>query len=61
MSVRLTSTSKETNTMADDTKRCAHPGCNCPPDDDEKYCSAYCEGAGDTADINCRCGCPTCA
>lgn len=48
--------------MADEkeVKRCAHPGCGCPADEDSDYCSAYCEGAGDTAEIDCECGCPTC-
>ena len=46
--------------MADDSKRCAHPGCNCPADEGSDYCSAYCEGAGDFAEIRCKCGCPGC-
>ncbi|HEY0004331.1 MAG TPA: hypothetical protein VGB17_05935 [Pyrinomonadaceae bacterium] len=41
--------------MADDNKRCKHPGCNCPTTDDEDYCSTYCHDAGDTTEI--RCGC----
>ena len=48
--------------MADEKKQkmCAHPGCTCPADEDSNYCSAYCQGVGDTAEIDCNCGCPTC-
>lgn len=48
--------------MADDKKQkmCAHPGCTCPADEGSKYCSAYCQGTGDVAEIDCNCGCPTC-
>ncbi len=41
--------------MADKNK-CAHPSCSCPKADDSNYCSAYCEGAGDTIEIACNCG-----
>jgi hypothetical protein len=46
--------------MADEKRMCAHPGCSCPADEGSKYCSAYCEGAGSTPEIDCNCGCPTC-
>ncbi len=39
---------------------CAHPGCNCPASEDSDYCSSYCEGAGDTPEIDCKCGHPNC-
>lgn len=35
--------------------KCAHPGCNCPPAANSKYCSEYCERAGDTIEIKCNC------
>lgn len=48
--------------MADhDTKKCAHPSCNCAAKEGSKYCGAYCEGAADTVDITCTCGHPGCA
>jgi hypothetical protein len=46
--------------MADERKQCAHTGCLCPADEDSKYCSAYCSGAGDHAELICDCGCPDC-
>lgn len=46
--------------MADERKQCAHPGCLCPADEGSKYCSAYCAGAGDRAEVICDCGCPDC-
>ena len=33
---------------------CAHPGCNCVPMKDEKYCSPHCETAPD--EVMCGCG-----
>lgn len=42
--------------MADNNAKCAHPNCNCPPAQDSKYCSAYCEGAAGTIEIGCHCG-----
>ena len=35
--------------------KCAHPGCNCPPSPDSKYCSEYCQRAGGVIEL--RCGC----
>jgi hypothetical protein len=37
-----------------ETKRCAHPACNCVAPADGKYCSQYCNDAGSTADDICR-------
>jgi hypothetical protein len=37
-------------------EKCAHPICTCPAREDSKYCSAYCEDAGDTTEIGCNCG-----
>ena len=37
-------------------KVCAHTGCNCTPREDSKYCSPYCEAAGDTLELACNCG-----
>ena len=43
--------------MADDNeaKTCAHPSCNCPASDDDKYCSEYCRDAKDLTEISCGC------
>lgn len=46
--------------MADKDK-CAHPSCKCMARDGSKYCSAFCEGAGNTPDITCGCGHPACS
>ena len=46
--------------MPDETKKCAHPPCNCPAKEGSRYCGAYCEGATDTAEIVCSCGHPAC-
>jgi hypothetical protein len=46
--------------MAKD-KKCAHPSCNCKAREDSNYCSAYCEGAGKTTEIQCNCGHSECA
>ena len=47
--------------MADDKeKKCKNPACSCPPQPDGKYCSASCEGTGDTIEIDCDCGHPEC-
>lgn len=48
--------------MADDNgKKCKNPPCSCPPQPDGKYCSASCEGAGKTIEIDCDCGHETCS
>jgi hypothetical protein len=39
-----------------ETKKCGNPPCDCVPNDGEKYCSAYCEGAGEGTDVVCHCG-----
>jgi hypothetical protein len=36
--------------------KCAHPTCNCPAAQGEKYCSTYCQDAGDLTEIACNCG-----
>jgi hypothetical protein len=36
--------------------RCKHPACSCKVVDGDRYCSAQCEGMGETPDINCLCG-----
>jgi hypothetical protein len=46
--------------MADDEKQCKNPPCTCPPQDDGKYCSASCEGAGKTIELDCDCGHDAC-
>jgi hypothetical protein len=48
--------------MADDEKKtCKNPVCSCPPQPDGKYCSASCEGAGKTIELDCDCGHPECS
>jgi hypothetical protein len=52
----------EEYTMADKQKgMCAHPACNCPAPEGEKYCSQYCKDAGDTTEISCNCEHPGCS
>jgi hypothetical protein len=43
-----------------ETEPCAHPGCNCRATKDSKYCSEYCQRAGDHIAIKCDCGHPAC-
>jgi hypothetical protein len=40
---------------------CAHPACRCPVPEGKKYCSQYCEDAGDEMEISCDCEHPGCA
>ena len=43
--------------MADDQKnKCKNPVCTCAPQPGGKYCSASCEGTGDTIELDCDCG-----
>ncbi len=42
-------------------KKCEHPSCKCHAREGSDYCSAYCEGAGTTLDIQCGCGHPACS
>lgn len=48
--------------MAEETVKhiCKNPACNCPVENGEKYCSAYCEGTGDTIQLDCDCGHENC-
>ncbi|HEU4766380.1 MAG TPA: hypothetical protein VFS77_03370, partial [Pyrinomonadaceae bacterium] len=47
--------------MADDNvKTCKNPACTCPPQEGGKYCSASCEGSGDTIELDCDCGHDAC-
>jgi hypothetical protein len=41
-------------------KKCANPTCNCVADAGAKYCSAHCEGVGNTTELVCHCGHPGC-
>jgi hypothetical protein len=43
------------------SKKCAHPACACLVDKDTKYCSQYCEDAGNTTEISCNCAHAGCA
>jgi metallothionein len=48
--------------MADQqTKKCAHPACNCKVDKGKKYCGDYCHDAGHTLELSCNCRHPQCA
>jgi hypothetical protein len=48
--------------MADQqTKKCAHPACNCPVDKGQKYCGDYCHDARRTLELSCNCRHPQCA
>ena len=42
--------------MKDDKKKCAHPACNCSPQQGDKYCSQYCHDARETLELACNCG-----
>lgn len=46
-------------TMAEE--KCKNPVCSCPPQPDGKYCSASCEGAGKTIELDCDCGHKECS
>ncbi len=46
--------------MADEKETCKNPVCGCVQHED-KYCSASCEGVGDTVEIDCDCGHPECS
>jgi hypothetical protein len=48
--------------MADEKKSntCKHPTCSCPVEGGASYCSASCEGAKGTLQIDCDCGHPAC-
>jgi hypothetical protein len=35
-------------------EKCAHPGCNCPTAQGNKYCSDYCESIGKQPSIACE-------
>jgi hypothetical protein len=43
------------------SKKCAHPACNCLAPSDEKFCSQYCADAQDTVELACNCGHAGCA
>jgi hypothetical protein len=47
--------------MAEDDEKCAHPSCLCKRTPEHgDYCSTFCEGEAETADIVCLCGHPGC-
>lgn len=39
---------------------CENPPCSCPRTEDNKFCSASCEGTGDTIELDCDCGHEAC-
>jgi acetone carboxylase gamma subunit len=43
------------------TGKCTHPGCECPVPKGSRYCSTYCESAGNRLSIACECGHAECA
>ncbi len=44
-----------------ESDKCAHPACNCMSTPENKYCSPYCEDAGDKIELSCNCGHAGCA
>lgn len=47
--------------MAEEKEKCQNAPCSCKPQAGDKYCSASCEGVGDTVEIDCDCGHPECS
>jgi metallothionein len=45
--------------MASKATKCEHPNCSCMVTDG-KFCSAQCEAAAKTPDIDCKCEHPGC-
>lgn len=41
--------------------KCAHPACQCIARAGSKYCSQYCEDAGDIVELSCNCEHQGCA
>ncbi len=37
--------------------KCAHPACDCRPEEDSKYCGEYCENAEKSGVMEIGCGC----
>lgn len=48
--------------MAEDKEKrvCKNAACSCSVPEGQKYCSASCEGTGDTIEIDCDCSHPEC-
>jgi hypothetical protein len=44
-----------------ETRKCAHPACNCQAAEGRKYCSPQCEKSGKSSVTSCGCGHPECA
>ena len=45
--------------MADneEKKKCAHPACDCPPEEGSKYCGEYCKNAEKSRVMEIGCSC----
>jgi hypothetical protein len=44
--------------MAEETSsKCAHGPCDCPAENDSKYCSEYCKNAENSHVMEIGCGC----
>ena len=43
-----------------ETKKCAHPACNCLAPVGEKYCGAYCHDMRELTELACKCIHPGC-
>ncbi len=44
--------------MAENEKnKCAHPACDCRPEEGSKYCGEYCENAEKSGVMEIGCGC----
>ncbi|MCU1264437.1 MAG: hypothetical protein JWM21_755 [Acidobacteria bacterium] len=43
--------------MSEDKTTCAHPACDCAPEEGSKYCGEYCEEAEKAKVLEIGCGC----
>lgn len=41
----------------ENTGKCAHPACDCAPEEGSKYCSEYCKEAEKSRVMEIGCGC----
>jgi len=56
----LHATAETTPKMTTESKKCAHPACQCPAPEGEDYCGTSCKDAGDMTEISCNCDHPEC-
>lgn len=43
--------------MANQERKCAHPACDCPAQNNSKYCGEYCEDAEKAGVVEIGCSC----